>query len=120
MNKDNDKIKERKTYEINELLQTKNKKLINLYLAIKQASNYAYENCDVEDPPNFDVFNEIEKNAIKLERSKTEEKFKNYENIIKSIKQTETVSDMNYIKENLNAIKNDKEIDILFDKIKDK
>ena len=119
-NNDDEPIKERKIYEINELLQTGNKKLIKLYLAIKNASDYAYENCDIKMPLNYDVFNEIEKNAIKLEKSMAEEKFKYYEDIIKSIKQTETISDMQYIKENLNAINNNKEIEVIFDKIKDK
>ena len=117
---ENDTFKQRKTYEINELLQTGNKKLLKLYLAIKNASNYAYENCDVKTPLNYDVFNEIERNAIKLERNIAEEKFKYYEDIIKSIKQTETIPDIQYIKDNLNAIKNDNEIGVLFDKIKDK
>ena len=121
MNKNKeDPIKQRKTYEINQLLQTGDKKLIKLYLAIKNASEYAYENCDVKMPLNYDVFNEIERNAIKLEKTITEEKFKYYEDIIKSIKQTESISDMQYIKDNLNSIKNDNEIDTLLDKLKNK
>ena len=119
-NIDNNSFKKRKIYDINELLQTENKKLIKLYLAIKNASNYAYENCDIKTPLNYDIFNEIEKNAIKLEKNISEEKFKYYEDIIKSIKQTENISNTQYIKNNLNSIKNDKEIEDLFDKIKAK
>ena len=117
---DDESFRKRKIYEINELLQTGNKKLIKLYLAIKNASDYAYENCDVKMPLNYDVFNEIEKNAIKLEKTIAEEKLKYYEDLIKSIEQTETISSMEYIKENLNAINNDNEIKVIFDKIKDK
>ncbi len=118
--KNDDSIKHRKVYEINELLQSGEKKLIKLYLAIKNASEYAYENCDVKTPLNYDVFNEIEKNAIKLEKNIAEEKFKYYEDIIKSIKQTETIPNMEYIKDNYDSIKNDMELNALFDKIKDK
>ncbi len=71
-------------------------------------------------PLNYDVFNEIEKNAIKLEKTIAEEKLKYYEDLIKSIEQTESISSMEYIKENLNAINNDNEIKVIFDKIKDK
>ena len=118
--KNDDSIKHRKVYEINELLQSGEKKLIKLYLAIKNASEYAYENCDVKTPLNYDVFNEIEKNAIKLEKTISEEKFKYYEDIIKSIEQTETIPNIQYIKDNYNAIKNDSELNVIFDKIKDK
>ena len=111
-------IKKRKTYEINELLQTGDKKLIKLYLAIKNASDYAYENCDVKFPLNYDVFNEIEKNAIKLEKNNIETKCKYYEDIIKSIKQTEIIPGIQYIKDNLDLIQNDIEIESLVDKIK--
>ena len=41
MNKNNeDPIKQRKTYEINELLKTGDKKLVKLYLALKNASEF--------------------------------------------------------------------------------
>ena len=109
--------KKRKTYELNELLQTGDKKLIKLYLSIKNASNYAYENCDIKTPLNYDVFNEIEKNSIILEKSIREEKYKYYEDIIKSIKQTEIIPDTQYIKNNLDLIKNNSEIKNLVDKI---
>ena len=36
-----EQIKKRKVYEINELLQSNDKKLKELYLAIKNASDYA-------------------------------------------------------------------------------
>ena len=113
-------IKQRKIYEINELLQTDDKKLIDLYIAIKNASDYAYENCDVKVPLNYDVFNEIEKNAIKLERKMAEEKVKNFEDTLKSINQTKNISNIDYIKYNMNSVKNDNEIDNIVDKIKNK
>ena len=113
-------IKQRKIYEINELLQTDDKKLIELYIAIKNASEYAYENCDVKMPLNYDVFNEIEKNAIKLERSMAEEKVKNLEDTLKSINQTKNISNIDYIKYNINSEKNDREIENMFEKLKDK
>ena len=113
-------IKQRKIYEINELLQKGDKKLTELYLAIKSASDYAYENCDVKIPLNYDVFNEIEKNAIKLERKMAEEKVKNFEDTLKSINQTKNISNIDYIKYNMNSVKNDKEIDNIVDKIKNK
>ncbi len=113
-------IKQRKIYEINELLQTDDEKLTNLYLAIKNASDYAYENCDVKMPLNYDVFNEIEKNAIKLERSMAEEKVKNLEDTLKSINQTKNISNIDYIKYNINSEKNDREIENMFGKLKDK
>ena len=113
-------IKQRKIYEINELLQTDDEKLTNLYLAIKNASDYAYENCDVKMPLNYDVFNEIEKNAIKLERSMAEEKVKNLEDTLKSINQTKNISNLDYIKYNINSEKNDREIENMFGKLKDK
>ena len=107
-------FKQRKIYEINELLQTDDKKLIELYIAIKNASEYAYENCDVKMPLNYDVFNEIEKNAIKLERKMAEEKVKNFEDTLKSINQTKNISNIDYIKYNMNSVKNDNEIDNKF------
>lgn len=107
-------IKQRKIYEINELLQTDDKKLIELYIALKNASEYAYENCDVKMPLNYDVFNEIEKNAIKLERKMAEEKVKNFEDTLKSINQTKNISNIDYIKYNMNSVKNDNEIDNKF------
>ena len=113
-------FKQRKIYEINELLQTDDEKLTNLYLAIKNASDYAYENCDVKMPLNYDVFNEIEKNAIKLERSMAEEKVKNLEDTLKSINQTKNISNIDYIKYNINSEKNDREIENMFGKLKDK
>ena len=113
-------IKQRKIYEINELLQTDDKKLIELYIAIKNASEYAYENCDVKMPLNYDVFNEIEKNAIKLERKMAEEKVKNFEDTLKSINQTKNISNIDYIKYNMNSVKNDNEINNIIDKIKNK
>ena len=113
-------IKQRKIYEINELLQTEDKKLIDIYIAIKNASDYAYENCDVKMPLNYDVFNEIEKNAIKLERKMAEEKVKNFEDTLKSINQTKNISSIDYIKYNMNSVKNDNEIDNIVDKIKNK
>ena len=113
-------FKQRKIYEINELLQTDDKKLIELYIAIKNASEYAYENCDVKMPLNYDVFNEIEKNAIKLERSMAEEKVKNLEDTLKSINQTKNISNLDYIKYNINSEKNDREIENMFEKLKDK
>ena len=111
-------IQKRKIYELNELLQIEDKKLIKIYLAVKNASDYAYENCDIKNPLNYDVFNEIEKNAITLEKSIVEEKYKYYEDIIKSIKKTEIILDSQYIKNNLSSIKNDMEIESLVDKIK--
>ena len=116
---DDSPIKQRKVYEINELLQKDDTKLTNLYLAIKNASEYAYENCDVKIPLNYDVFNEIEKNAIKLERSMAEEKVKNFEDTLKSINQSKNISNIDYIKYNINSEKNDREIDNIFEKIKD-
>ena len=113
-------IKQRKIYEINELLQTEDKKLIKLYMAIKNSSEYAFENCDVKIPLNYDVFNEIEKNAIKLERSMAEEKVKNLEDTLKSINQTKNISNIDYIKYNINSEKNDREIENMFGKLKDK
>ena len=113
-------IKQRKIYEINELLQTDDKKLIELYIALKNASEYAYENCDVKMRLNYDVFNEIEKNAIKLERKMAEEKVKNFEDTLKSINQTKNISNIDYIKYNMNSVKNDNEIDNIVDKIKNK
>ena len=113
-------IKQRKIYEINELLQTDDKKLIDLYIAIKNASDYAYENCDVKMPLNYDVFNEIEKNAIKLERKMAEEKVKNFEDTLKSINKIKNISNIEYIKYNMNSVKNDNEIDNIVDKIKNK
>ena len=111
---------QRKIYEINELLQTEDKKLIDLYVAIKNASEYAFENCDVKIPLNYDVFNEIEKNAIKLERKMAEEKVKNFEDTLKSINQTKNISNIDYIKYNMDTVNNDKQIDNIIDKIKDK
>ena len=113
-------FKQRKIYEINELLQTEDKKLIDLYVAIKNASEYAFENCDVKIPLNYDVFNEIEKNAIKLERKMAEEKVKNFEDTLKSINQTKNISNIDYIKYNMDTVNNDKQIDNIIDKIKDK
>ena len=113
-------FKQRKIYEINELLQTEDKKLIDLYVAIKNASEYAFENCDVKIPLNYDVFNEIEKNAIKLERKMAEEKVKNFEDTLKSINQTKNISNIDYIKYNMDTVNNDKQIDNINDKIKDK
>ena len=113
-------IKQRKNYEINELLQTDDKKLIELYRAIKNSSEYAFENCDVKIPLNYDVFNEIEKNAIKLERKLAEEKVKNLEDTFKSINQAKNISNIDYIKYNINSVKNDNEIDNILDKIKNK
>ena len=46
--KNDDSIKHRKVYEINELLQSGEKKLIKLYLAIKNASEYAYARCSIQ------------------------------------------------------------------------
>ena len=116
-NNKEDLIKQRKTYEINELLQTGQQKLLKLYLAIKNASDFAYQNCDIKMPLNYDVFNEIEKNAIKFEKKIMEEKINYYENIIKSISQTERIPDMQYIRDNFNSMKNNNEIEALFDKI---
>jgi len=113
-------IKQRKIYEINELLQKGDKKLTDLYLAIKSASDYAYENCDVRIPLNYDVFNEIEKNAIKLEKSMAEEKVKNFEDTLKSINQTKNISNIDYIKYNINSEINDRKIDNMLQQIKDK
>ena len=117
-NNKEDSIKQRKTYELNELLQTEDKKLIKLYLAIKNASDFAYQNCDIKFPLNYDIFNEIEKSAIKIEKNMMEEKIKYHEDIIKSINQTESIPDMEYIRDNLNSIKNDIAIETLIDKIK--
>ena len=113
-------IKQRKIYEINELLQTEDKKLIKLYMAIKNSSEYAFENCDVKIPLNYDVFNEIEKNAIKLERKLAEEKVKNLEDTFKSINQTKNISNIDYIKYNINSAKNKKKNKKVMNKIKDK
>ena len=115
-----EQIKKRKVYEINELLQSNDKKLKELYLAIKNASDYAFENCDVKMPLNYDVYNEIEKNAIKLEKKLVEEKIQNYEGTLKSINQTKNISNIDYIKYNINSAKNDIEIDKVMNKIKDK
>jgi len=114
---DENNIKLRKVYDINELLQTGDKKLMNLYYGISNASKYAYDNCDIKNPLNYDVFNEIEKNAIKLEKDIAEEKYKDYENIIKSIKQTESIPNLQYIKDNYEAIKKNNELDIILGKI---
>ena len=113
-------IKQRKIYKLNELLQKGDKKLTDLYLAIKRASDYAYENCDVRIPLNYDVFNEIEKNAIKLEKSMAEEKVKNFEDTLKSINQTKNISNIDYIKYNINSEINDRKIDNMLQQIKDK
>ena len=113
-------IKQRKIYEINELLQTDDKKLIELYRAIKNSSEYAFENCDVKIPLNYDVFNEIEKNAIKLEKSMAEEKVKNFEDTLKSINQTKNISNLDYIKYNINSEINDRKIDNILQNINDK
>ena len=113
-------IKIRKVYEINELLQTDDKKLRDLYLAIKNASDYAFENCDVKMPLNYDVYNEIEKNAIKLEKKLVEEKMQNYEGTLKSINQTKNISNIDYIKYNINSALNNNEIENIIKKINDK
>ena len=71
-------------------------------------------------PLNYDVYNEIEKNAIKLEKKLVEEKIQNYEGTLKSINQTKNISNIDYIKYNINSAKNDIEIDKIMNKIKDK
>ena len=71
-------------------------------------------------PLNYDVYNEIEKNAIKLEKKLVEEKIQNYEGTLKSINQTKNISNIDYIKYNINSAKNDIEIDKVMNKIKDK
>ena len=113
----NENIKQRKIYDINELLQSDNEELIKLYLGIKNATEYAYENCEIKIPLNYDIFNEIEKNAIKLEKRKSEEKFKYYNDIISSIEKTEKKPSLYYIKENYQAIKKEKMINNLLDKL---
>ena len=49
-----------------------------------------------------------------------EEKVKNLEDTLKSINQTKNISNIDYIKYNINSEKNDREIENMLEKLKDK
>ena len=59
----------------------------------------------------------LKKMQLNLKKKIMEEKINYYENIIKSISQTESIPDMQYIRDNFNSMKNNNEIEALFDKI---
>ena len=74
----------RKIYEINELYNTNNNDLINLALKINESEKIARENCDEEDKKDYNIYNDLEKYALKLENKNT----KDYKKFVKGIEKT--------------------------------
>ena len=101
----------RKTYEINQLYQSDDPKLINLAEKINEAEKYAFENCVIKDIPDYSIFSDIEKRSIELEEKRYKETKKLIKGIAKSIISTSN-NNSNYLID-YNLIQNEKKIEEL-------
>ena len=110
-----DDLDVRKTYEINQLYQSDDPKLIYLAEKINEAEKYAFENCVIKDIPDYSVFADIEKRAIELEQKKYKETKKIVKGITKSI--IETSDKKNNYLNNFELIENEKVIEDLIKSI---
>ena len=62
-----DDIQQRKIYEINQLYQTGDPKLIDIALMLREATKKAMSECVEKNNNDYSIFEEIEKKSIELE-----------------------------------------------------
>lgn len=95
-----DDIQQRKVYEINELYQTGDPKLIDIALMLREATKKAMSECVEKNNNDYSIFEEIEKKSIELE----EKDYKEHKKFIKGI--TKIIANSN----NINVSEEQKEI----------
>jgi len=76
----------RKIYEINELYNTNDEELIKLAIKINESEKIARENCDEDDKKDYNIYNDLEKYALKLENKNIKDNKKYIKGIEKTLK----------------------------------
>ena len=87
-----DDIQPRKVYEINELYQTGDPKLIDIALMIKEATKKAMDECVEKNNNDYSIFEEIEKKSIELEEKEYKERKKYIKGITKILANSNNIN----------------------------